>query len=134
MKVVEEEGVRRSVVKRAVAAFAVVEGFEIVEDGSGGGGFGREGRWVIEEFVFEGGEGAFCKGIAVAVTSGAHALAQVLTGEQLAGWECGVLATAIGMEEGAGLDDPGVQSPVQRAGGHLGMQGSRRASSRRWRG
>jgi hypothetical protein len=108
---------------RAVAAFAVVEGFEVVEDCGGGGGFGSEGCTVVEQFAFDGGEGTFCKGVVVAVSGSAHALAQAVAGEEPAGGEGGVLTAAIGVEEGVGRDDAGVEGAAQGTGDDLGVEG-----------
>ena len=105
-----------------MATFAIVEGFEVVEDGSGGGGFGSEGLAVFEQLAFEGGEGAFCKGVVVTVTGGAHALAQAAAGEQLAGEDGGVLAAAIGVEKGLRVDQPGVEGAAQGPGDEFGVQ------------
>lgn len=85
MEVRVEEGCWGLIAEGAVKASAVVEGFEVIEDGSGGGGFGGERGAVVEEFALEGGEGAFSKGVVVAVACGAHALAQAVAGEEGAG-------------------------------------------------
>lgn len=106
-----------------VSAFAVVEGLEVVEDGGGGSGLGGEWGTVIEQLTFEGGEGTFCKGVVVAVAGGTHALAQAVSGEELTGGEGGVLAAAIGVEEGVGRDDACVERTVQGAGDDLGVEG-----------
>ena len=108
-----------------MAAFAVVEGFEVVEDGGGGGGFGDEWGTVNEQLAFEGGEGAFREGIVVAVTGGTHALAQAVAGEEGAGGGGGGWAATIGVEEGVRLDDAGVQRAVQGGGDDLGVEGGR---------
>ena len=113
---------RGEVSEGAVAAFAVVEGFQVVEDRGGGDGFGSEGLAVVEEFVFEGGEGAFGEGVVVAIAGGAHALVQAVAGEQLTGEDGGVLTAAIGMEEGVGSDQAGVEGAAQSAGDDLGVE------------
>ena len=63
LEVVIEEGEWRLAVEGAVAASAIVEGFEVVEEGGGGGLLGVEGPAIVEDFGFEGSEGAFCEGV-----------------------------------------------------------------------
>ena len=81
MEVLKEKAVRGLIAECAVETFAIVEGFEVIKDRGGGGGFGGEGLAVLEELRFEGGKGAFGKGVVVAVTGGAHALAQAAAGQ-----------------------------------------------------
>ena len=106
-----------------MAAFAVVEGFEVIEDGRGGGGFGGEGCAVMEDLGLEGGAGAFREGVVGAVTGGAHALAEVVAGEARAGGGGGGWAAAIGRAAGTWRDDAGIESAAQGLGDHLGVEG-----------
>jgi predicted regulator of Ras-like GTPase activity (Roadblock/LC7/MglB family) len=77
---------RGTVAEGAVAAAAVVEGLEVVEDDEASSGEGVTGLVIGEDFVFEGGEGALGERIVVAATGGAHALAQAgMDEDRLAG-------------------------------------------------
>ncbi len=88
-------------IESAVAAAAIIEGLEVVEDRAGGGWVRREGLTVWENVGFEGGKEALGESVVVAIAFGAHALAQAGAREQGAGFGGGVLAAAIGMEDGA---------------------------------
>ena len=124
LEVTVEEELRGLAGEGAVAAFAVVEGFEVIEDGRGGGGFGGEGCAVMEDLGLEGGAGAFREGVVGAVTGGAHALAEVVAGEARAGGGGGVWAAAIGRAEGTWRDDAGIESAAQGIGDNLGVEGA----------
>lgn len=79
-----EEGIRGEIIQRAMEAAAVVEGFDVIEDGGGGIPLGVEGEAVVKEFGFEGGEDTLGKGVVVAVTGGTHALNKGVSGQELA--------------------------------------------------
>ena len=94
-----EESVWGEVTKGAMEAPSVVEGLEVIEKSSGGGAFGVEGEAVAEDFRLKGSEGAFRKSIVITIAFGTHALAQAMSGEQLAGNGGGVLAAAIRVKD-----------------------------------
>jgi hypothetical protein len=106
-----------------VAAAAIVEGLDVVEDRASRGLMGREGLTVRQYVGFEGGEDAFGESVVVAVAFGAHALAQAGAGEQGAGFGGGVLAAAIGMEDGAPGYEAGGEGRSEGVGDQLGVQG-----------
>ena len=94
-----EESVGRKITKGAMEAPSVVESLEVIEKRSGGGAFGVEGEALAEDFRLEGSKGAFRKSVVISIASSAHALAQAMSGEQLAGDGGGVLAAAIGVKD-----------------------------------
>ena len=80
-------------------ASSVVVGLEVIEKRNGGGAFGVEGEAVAEDFRLKGSKGAFRKSVVTTIAFGAHALAQTMSGEQLAGDGGGVLAAAIRVKD-----------------------------------
>ena len=90
---------------------SVVEGLEVIEERSGGGTFGVEGEAIAEDFRLEGSKGAFRKSVVITIAFGTHALAQAMSGKQLAGDGGGILATAIGVKDCT----PGHQARVDGA-------------------
>ena len=76
---------------------AVIEGFDVVEDGSASLGEGSEAM-VIDQFVFEAAKEAFDKGIVVAVPLSTHRSGQAMLAEQLSVSGAGELGSAIGMD------------------------------------
>ena len=122
-----EEVIGRLVIEGAVAAAAVVEAFEVIEDREGGGAASGEGRrakgWpsVSSSALMEA-KALFSKGVVVAIAFGANALAQAGALEQIARDGGRVLATAIGMEDGPADDRAAVQSARDRAGDQLAVQ------------
>ena len=92
LKMTIEESVGRKITKGAMEAPSVVEGLEVIEKRSGGGAFGVEGEALAEDFRLKGSEGAFRKSIVITIAFCTHALAQAMSGEQLAGNGGGVLA------------------------------------------
>jgi hypothetical protein len=94
-----EESVRRKITKGAMEAPSVIEGLEVIEKRSGGGAFGVEGEAVAEDFRLKGSKGAFRKSVVITIAFGAHALAQAMSGEQVAGNGRGVLAAAIRVKD-----------------------------------
>ena len=105
-----EEGMWASKTKGSVTSRSVVKGFDVVEEGTGSSGFGSEGGVVLNKLGLDGSEGAFSKRVVVAVAGGAHALDQPRTSQEVPGDAGGILATAIGVEEGAWSDQAGVES------------------------
>ena len=105
-----------------MSAATVIEGLEVVEDRAGGGLMGREGLTVRQDVGFEGGEDAFGEGVVVAVTLGAHALTQAGAGEQGASFGGGVLATAIGVEDGSRSDQAGGEGGSESVDDQLGVE------------
>ena len=99
LKMTIEEGVWGKITEGAMEAPSVVEGLEVIEECSGGGAFGVEREAIAEDFRFEGSKGAFRKSVVIAIAFGAHALAQAMSGEQLAGDGGGVLAATIGVKD-----------------------------------
>ena len=62
---------------------AVIEGFDVIEDG--GASFGEGGEAVmVDQFVFEGAPEGFDKGVVVAVAFATHGSEQTVLGEDLA--------------------------------------------------
>ena len=94
---------------------SVIEGLEVIEERSGGGRFGVEGEAIAEDFRLEGSKGAFRKSVVITIAFGTHALAQAMSGEQLAGDGGGILATAIGVKDCT----PGHQARVDGACGGI---------------
>ena len=80
---------------------AVIEGLDVVEDGSACFGEGSEAV-MIDELVFEAAPEGFDKGVIVAVAFAAHGSEQSMLREQLAVGGAGELAPAIGVEDEAG--------------------------------
>lgn len=99
LKMSIEESVRGKITEGAMEAPSVVEGFEVIEERSCGGAFGVEEKAITEDFRLDGSKGAFRKGIIITVAFGTHALAQAMSGKQLAGDGSGVLAAAIGVKD-----------------------------------
>ena len=77
---------------------AVVEGFDVVENGSTGLGEGGEAV-MIDQFVFEAAKEALDKGIVVAVSLSTHRSGQVMLAEQLSVTGTGELGSAIGVDD-----------------------------------
>ena len=92
---------RRTITEAAVAATAVVKGFDVVEghELSGGAG-GCDG--VAEAFGFEGGDEAFCQGVVVGIGRAAHAQRDAADGGEPGEVHGGVLDAAIAVVEQAG--------------------------------
>ena len=105
MEVLIKEGVRREVAERAVRAASVKKRLQIIEDGERGIAFRIEAQGVWKSFIFNGSKGAFCKGVVVTVAFGAHALKQARVFKLLADLRGGVLGAAIGVENGAILNE-----------------------------
>lgn len=99
LKMTIEEGGRRKITEGTMEAPSVVEGLQVIEKRSGGGAFGIEGKAIAEDFRLQRSKGAFRKSVVVTIAFGAHALAQAMLGEQLAGDGCRVLAAAIGVKD-----------------------------------
>ena len=86
------------VVKTGVESGAVIEGFDVVEDGSTS--LGECGEAVmIDQFVFETAKEALDKGIVVAVSFSAHRSGQAVLAEQLSVTGAGELGSSIGMDD-----------------------------------
>ena len=77
---------------------AVIEGFDVIEDGGAGGGVGGEGL-MINHFVFESAPEGFDKGVVVAVAFTAHGSNEPMVSNELAVGSAGELATAIGVDD-----------------------------------
>ena len=77
---------------------AVIEGFNVVEDGSTSLGEGGEAV-MIDQFVFETAKEAFNKGIVIAVSLSTHRSAQAMLVEQLSVTGTGELGSAIGVDD-----------------------------------
>lgn len=99
LKMTIEESVGGKITEGAMEAPSVVKGLEVIEKRNGGGAFGVEGEAVAEDFRLKGSKGAFRKSVVITIAFGAHALAQTMSGEQLAGDGGGVLAAAIGVKD-----------------------------------
>jgi len=99
LKMTIEESVGGKITEGAMEAPSVGEGLEVIEKRNGGGAFGVEGEAVAEGFRLKGSKGAFRKSVVITIAFGAHALAQTMSGEQLAGDGGGVLAAAIGVKD-----------------------------------
>lgn len=81
---------------------AVIEGFDVGEDG--GAGFGVSGEAVvINDFIFERAPKRLDEGVIVAVTFAAHGSNQPVLSEELAVRGTGELGAAIGVEDETGL-------------------------------
>jgi len=84
--------------KTGVKSDAVIEGFNVVEDGSAS--LGDRGEAVmIDQFVFEAAKEALDKGIVVAVSLSTHRSGQVMLAEQLSVTGTGELGSAIGVDD-----------------------------------
>ncbi len=95
-----EESMWGDVVERTVETPGVIESLEVVEESNASSVPGNKAMIVRQDLIFDRGEGAFREGVVVAAPLGTHALAQFETGEQGAKLRGGILATAIGMEDG----------------------------------
>ena len=77
---------------------AVIEGFDVVENGSAS--LGECGEAVmIDQFVFETAKEALDKGIVVAVSLSTHRSGQAMLAEQLSITGAGELGSAIGVDD-----------------------------------
>ena len=67
---------------------AVVEGFDVIEDGGASLGVGGEAL-MIDQFVFEGAKEGFDEGVIVAVAFAAHGRDQTMLGQtcRQTGWQ-----------------------------------------------
>ena len=113
---------------------SVVEGLEVIEERSGGGTFGVEGEAIAEDFRLEGSKGAFRKSVVITIAFGTHALAQAMSGKQLAGDGGGILATAIGVKDCTPGHQARVRWRVWRHRRREPREGSQRVSNPEWRG
>ena len=77
---------------------AVVEGFNVIEDGGTSLGQGGEAA-VVNEFVFEAAPERLNKGIVVAVTLASHGSEQSILSQNVAVSGAGELGSAIGVED-----------------------------------
>jgi hypothetical protein len=102
---------------------SVVEGLEVVEKGSGGGTFGIEGKVIAEDFRLQRSKGAFRESVIIAITLGAHALAQSMSGEQPTGDAGRVLAAAIGVKDRSPRHQARVDGPGDRIDDQIGVKG-----------
>ena len=77
---------------------AVIEGFDVVEDGSAS--LGECGEAVmIDQFIFEAAKEALDKSIVVAVSPSTHRSGQTVLTEQLSVSGTGELGSAIGVDD-----------------------------------
>ena len=77
---------------------AVVEGFNVVEDG--GASFGEGGEaLVVDEFIFEAAPEGFDEGVVVAVAFAAHGSDQAILSKELPISRAGKLGAAIGVND-----------------------------------
>ena len=76
----------------------IVEGFDVIEDGSASLGLSGEAL-MVDQLVFEAAKEALDKGIIVAVTWTTHGGDQAVLGEHLSVGRAGELASAIGVED-----------------------------------
>lgn len=76
----------------------IVEAFDVIEDGAGGGALTLEAAIFWQGFILEGSEKALGHGVVVTASFGAHALKQICIGQAFSKLTRGVLAAAIGME------------------------------------
>ena len=111
------------VAERTVQALAVVEGFEVVEEGAAGQGPGGEGLLGGQGLGLESGKDAFGHGVVIAMPSGAHALAQAQAGELAAQEGGGVWAAPIGVEDRLGADQAGAVGVVQGVANQVRVKG-----------
>ncbi len=86
------------VFKTGVESGAVVEGFDVIEDGGASLGVGGEAL-MIDQFVFEGAKEGFDEGVIVAVAFAAHGRNQTMLGQDLTVSGAGELSTAMGVED-----------------------------------
>lgn len=100
-------------------ALTVVKGFQVVEQSGVSGGFGVERRSILEEFVFDGSKSTFSEGIIITIASSTHALSEAEAGEQGASGGCGVLASSVGMEDGIGGNQTGVDGTTDGGGNQI---------------
>ena len=77
---------------------AVVEGFDVIEDGGAGLGVGSEAM-MVDQFVFETAKEGLDEGIIVAVAFAAHRSDQAMLGQDLSISGAGELSSAIGVED-----------------------------------
>ena len=86
------------VVKTGVESGAVVEGFDVIEDG--GAGLGASGEAVVvDQFVFETAKEGLDEGVIVAIAFAAHGSDQAMLGQDLSISGAGELSPAIGVED-----------------------------------
>src|SRR3954447_20260927 len=91
----------RLVVEGAVSALAIVEDFDVIEDGGAGLSAGIE-VGAVHQFHFEGAPEAFHGGIIVAVAFAAHGSNEFSLGQSLAVMAGRVLHATVGVEEELG--------------------------------
>ena len=75
---------RALVVKTGVESGAVVEGFDVIEDGGAGLGAGSEAM-MVDQFVFESAKEGLDEGVIVAVAFATHGSDQAMLGQELVG-------------------------------------------------
>ena len=122
-KVLIEVGQGGLTAEGTVSSASVVKGLQIVEECEVGLGMGLEWSPVAGKFGFEGGAGAFGEGVVVAVAFGAHALSQFKVLQHVPGRGGRVLASAIGVKDGAGQDPAGGHGLGDGGQNHAGVQG-----------
>lgn len=84
--------------KTGVESGAVIEGFDVVEDGGPGLAVGGEALRV-DQFVFEAAPERFDKGVIVAVPGTTHGSEQTMLGQDLAVSGAGELTASIGVDD-----------------------------------
>ena len=77
---------------------AVIEGFDVIEDGGASCGVGGEAM-MVDQFVFERAPEGFDESVVVAVAFAAHGSEQAVLSEYLAIGSAGELTTAIGVDD-----------------------------------
>ena len=86
------------IVKTGVQSGAVVEGFDVIEDGGTSCGVGREAL-MINQLVFESAPEGFDKGVVVTIAFAAHGREQTVLSEQLSVGCAGELSSPIGVDD-----------------------------------
>ena len=115
------KGNRTSVSKAGVEPGAVVEGFDVVEDG--GARFGEGGEaLVVNDFVFETAPEGFDEGVVVAVARATHGSDQAMLGEEIAIRGAGKLAASIGVKDELGGRSALAQGHAQSGDGQRRIQ------------
>ncbi len=100
---------------------AVIEGFDVIEDGSASLGMGGEAL-VIDQFVFEAAPERLDKGVIVAVTGAAHGSEQTMLSQDLAISDAGELTAPIGVDDEGSFRLPLPQGHAQSGDGEWSIE------------
>ena len=89
---------RTAVSKTGVKSGAVIEGFDVVENGAARFGEGGEAL-VVDDFVFEAAPEGFDEGVVVAIAFAAHGSDEAVLSQKLPISRAGELGAAIGVND-----------------------------------